>query len=135
MRGFRTYRPPPLDRRVTIRTRENPDGSTVWANARDRRPTDDLANGVEVRGLETIFTIRDRPLPADFTVDHGGIAYRSIGAPMRRGGAEGNLRAVYLELWTERRQRAAMPAPDPAKAERADLAERRGGKIHYAKDR
>ena len=118
------YRPPALTKRVVVRDPAlRPAaiydrygrpvgivaeyGVTVWASRRDRRVINELADGVEVRGSETVFTIRDRDLPADFSVLHAGIEYHSRGAPIRRGGPEGGMRNWYLELWTERRQRAA----------------------------
>ena len=117
------YRPPALTKRVVVRDpalrpagirdsygrpMDVPEwGVTVWASRRDTRVTNALADGVEIRGSQTIFVIRERDLPADFTVVHAGVEYLSLGAPVRRGGPEGGIRGWYLELWTQRRQRAA----------------------------
>ena len=114
------YRPPPRPHRIRVRDpadkppairdrfgRPMPTpeyGVEVWASVRDRRVVAELADGIETRGAQTVFTIRYRELPADFSVIFEGVEFLSIGAPIERG--EG-LRAVFLELWTERRQRAA----------------------------
>ena len=117
------YRPPPMTHRVAVRDpaaaaepardefgrrRTAADaGSEVWAGRRDRRTVDEVGDGVETRGTQTVFTVRYRELPADFVVVDGGIEYLSIGAPIRRGDSVGGMRAVFLELWTERRQLSA----------------------------
>ena len=120
---FMRYRPPKLDRRVLIRDPSRAPvalrdafgrpmavgeyGRKVWASVRDARVVDEVGDGVETRGTQTVFTVRYRELPADFVVVHKGIEYLSIGAPVLRGGADGGMRARYVELWTERRQLAA----------------------------
>ena len=113
------YHPPPLTRRIILRDpRDRPDtetdgsghelpvrewGRRLWAARRDRRPFDEIAEGIQTRGAQTVFTIRKRQVPADFSVVYDGLEYVSAGAPVLRGGAEGGRRTEYLELWCERR--------------------------------
>lgn len=120
-RGKTTYRPPPLDRRILVRNpRDKPVstsvdafgvpiggptwGTEVWAGRRDRAPTAQGEDDIEVRRVTTIWTIREREgIDPNFEVVYRDQVYESIGPPVVRGGAAFGRRTEYFELHTVRR--------------------------------
>ena len=100
------YRPPFLDRTVTLR---NPDGSLtvgVYAHRRDQFPFSELAEGVvEVRASRSVFTVRYRSgvSPGVVIVESDGTEWQSLGTGKERGGWTGGMIERYLEFFCDRR--------------------------------
>lgn len=117
-----SYIPPPMNRRIKVRnTADRPAsmtdeigrptttqtwGEPLWANRRDQSPFTQLDEGVEVISSgRTIWTIRYKSdISADAeVVDSDDVVWSLVGSPVERGGANGYMAQMYLELHTERR--------------------------------
>ena len=133
------YRKPPFDTLIVVRDKSKEPanartshghrargsvewGTEVWAGRRDRRPFDEVAEGIQLRGHGTVFTVYGFEMPADLPADFSvyvpdeRVEYQAAGAPILRGGAMGRTRETYLELWCERKQVRAFEPRDQAQA-------------------
>ena len=122
------YNPPILDREIKIRNPgakpviprddfgrpvddagnviDEPDwGIRVWANRRDQAPFTEIGESVQIRAGRSVFTIRHRAgvFPNAEIVDSDGTPFVLAGNPVERGGVNGEMYELYLELYCERR--------------------------------